>query len=80
VDGFHVDENSPTPDCIACTEAKQHVKPFPKVANRTTMPGELTHIDLWGKYAIRSINNNQYYLLMIDDAKRYITVEFIKEK
>ena len=80
VDGLHVDEHSPTPDCIACTEAKQYVEPFPKTSNRITKSGELTHIDLWGKYAVRSINNNQYYLLMVDDAKRYITVEFLKEK
>ena len=42
--------------------------------------GDLTHIDLRGKYAIRSINGNQYYILMVDDAQRYITVEFLKEK
>ena len=45
VDGFHVDKHSPTPDCVVCTEAKQHVKPFPKVLNRNTKPGELTHIE-----------------------------------
>lgn len=80
VDGFNVDKCTPTPDCVACTEAKQHVKPFPKVSNRNTNPGELTHIDLWGKYAVQSINNNQYYLLMVDNAKRYATVECMKEK
>ena len=80
VDGFHVDKHTLTPDCVACTEAKQHVQPFPKMSNRNTKPGELTHIDLWGKYAVRSIHNNQYYLLMVDDSKRYATVEFVKEK
>jgi hypothetical protein len=80
VEGFNVDLGTSKPDCIACTEAKQHVEPFPKEAMRQTEPGELTHIDLWGKYAIRSINGNQYYLLFVDDAKRYITVECLKEK
>src|SRR5271156_776126 len=80
VDGFNVDKDSPMPDCIACTESKQHVESFPKLSNRMTTTGELTHIDLQGKYAVRSINNNQYYLLMVDDSKRYTTVEFIKEK
>src|SRR5271168_1832836 len=69
VDGLHVDEHSPTPDCIARTEAKQHVESFPKTSNRIMKSGELTHIDLWGKYTVQSINNNQYYLLMVDDAK-----------
>ena len=38
------------------------------------------HIDLWGKYAIKSINGHQYYLLFVDDAKRYITIQCLKEK
>ena len=80
VDGFHVDKHILTPNCVACTEAKQHVEPFPKVLNRNTKPGELTHIDLWGKYTIQSIHNNQYYLLIVDDSKWYTTVEFLKEK
>jgi transposase InsO family protein len=80
VDGFNVDRNSPKTDCIPCTEAKQHVEPFPKSTDRKTEPGELTHIDLWGKYDVRSINGNQYYMALVDDAKRYITVEFLKLK
>jgi hypothetical protein len=80
VDGFNVDIRSPKPDCVACTEAKQHVEPFPKSTNRKTEPGEITHIDLWGKYAIRSINGNQYYIVFVDDAKRFTTVDFLKEK
>ena len=80
VEEFTVDEDSPKPDCIACTEAKQHVKPFPKSSIRKTEAGELTHIDLWGKYLIRSINGHQYYLLLVDDAKRFATVECIKQK
>jgi hypothetical protein len=80
VDGFDVDDQTDKPDCVACTEAKQHVESFPKTATRQTEPGELTHIDLWGKYAIRSIHGNQYFLLFVDDAKGYITVECLKEK
>ena len=53
VEGFTVDVDSPKPNCIACTEAKQHVEPFPKSSIRKTEAGELTHIDLWGKYSIK---------------------------
>ena len=42
--------------------------------------GELTHIDLWRKYSIRLINGHQYYLLLIDDAKRFATMECVKQK
>jgi hypothetical protein len=68
VDGFNVDTNTPIPDCVACTEAKQTEEPYNKRENRQTMPGELTHIDLWGKYNITSINGHQYYILFVDDA------------
>ena len=30
VEGFNVDLRIPKPDCVACTEAKQHIKTFPK--------------------------------------------------
>ena len=80
VEGFTVDDQTDKPDCVACTEAKQHVESFPKTTNRQTEPGELTHIDLWGKYAVKSIHGNQYYLLFVDDAKRYITANCLKEK
>ena len=80
VDRFIVDEDSPKPNCIACTEAKQHIKPFPKSSIRKTEAGELTHIDLWGKYSIRLINGHQYYLLLVDDAKRFATVKCVKQK
>jgi hypothetical protein len=33
----------------------------------------------WGEYAVRSTNNNQYYLLFVDDSKQYATVDFAKE-
>ena len=69
VEGLKVDTNTPKPDCVACTEAKQHVEPFPKIVNRNMQTGDLTHIDLWGKYAIRSINGNQYYIVLVDDAQ-----------
>ena len=80
VDRFIVDKDSPKPDCIACTEAKQHIKPFPKSSISNTEASESTHIGLWGKYSIRSINGHQYYLLLVDDAKRFTTVECVKQK
>ena len=37
-------------------------------------------MDLWGKYPVQSINGNSYYLVMVDDASRFTTVEFLKSK
>jgi hypothetical protein len=44
VDGFTVDINSPMPDCAACTEAKQHTKPFNKAEKCELKPGELCSV------------------------------------
>jgi hypothetical protein len=81
LDGFTVDTKTTTPDCTSCTEAKQSRKPFdtrndPARKNK----GELTHMDLWGKYDVTSIHGHQYYLLLVDDATRYVTVYFLKGK
>jgi hypothetical protein len=43
VEGLEIDTNTPKPDCVACTEAKQNVEPFPKVNNRNMQTGDLTH-------------------------------------
>jgi GAG-pre-integrase domain len=68
VDGFTVDIRTPKPDCVACTEAKLSETPFNKLAEHNAKPGELTHIDLWGKYDVPSINGHQYYIVFVDDA------------
>ena len=80
VEGMEIDVHSPKPDCVACTEAKHSETPYRPSLPRQTKPGELTHMDLWGKYQIASIHNNYYYLLMVDDATRHITIEFLKTK
>jgi hypothetical protein len=67
VTGFLVDRASSMSDCVACTEAKQSVIPFNKKGEHDTEPGDLTHVDVWGKYDVASINNFQYYLLLVDD-------------
>ena len=56
------------PDCVACMQAKQHEELFNKTANKRVEPGELTHIDLWGKYALCSLQGNQYYIVFVDNA------------
>jgi len=80
VTGFNVDHDTLFTDCAACTEAKQLVIPFNKGMEHESEPGELTHVNVWGKYSVSSINSFQYYLLMVDDASHYVTVEFLKSK
>ncbi len=81
VDGFTVNTETPIPACISCIEAKQTVTPFDSATQtKQRNKGELTHIDLWGKYETTSINGHQYYLLLVDDATRYVTVYFLMTK
>jgi len=80
VEGLNVNLLSPKPDCIACIEAKIHEAPYGPTMKKYTKPRELTHMDLWGKYDVMSIHRHSYYLLMVDDASWYITVEFLKAK
>jgi len=61
-------------------EAKLSEVPYGPTTIRETDPGQLTHMDLWGKYDTASINGNQYYLLMVDDATCHTMVEFLKNK
>ena len=80
VDGLNVDTTSDRPDCVACVEGKMLTSPYGPSSKRFSEPGELTHVDLWGKYHIASIHGNYYYLLMVDDASQHVTVEFLKTK
>jgi len=80
VEGLNMNLLSPKLDCIACIEAKIHEAPYGPTTKKYTKPGELTHMDLWGKYDVMSIHGHSYYLLMVDDASWYITVEFLKAK
>ena len=62
-----VNENLLTPAYISYIEAKQSKKLFNKIKNKNTpiKKGKLTHINLWGKYEVASINVNQYYILFV---------------
>ena len=80
VTGFLIDHKSTFSDCTACTEAKQSVILFNKMVDHNTEAEELTHINVWGKYSISSINGFQYYLLMVNNTSQFVTIEFLKSK
>jgi hypothetical protein len=65
--GLKINEDTPKPDCMACTEAKLAIEPYKKKLHTQRIPGELTHIDVWGKYNVVSINGRQYYLVFVDN-------------
>jgi hypothetical protein len=81
VEGLKVNSRSDKPDCCACIEAKQSVKPYPSHSAHTTQHvGELMHLDVWGKFLVQSIDKNQYFIGLIDNHTRYITIEGLSLK
>jgi hypothetical protein len=38
------------------------------------------HLNVWGKFLVQSINKNQYFIRLIDDHTRYVTVEGLSLK
>lgn len=80
VDSLHIDQRRDKPDCVTCTEAKMTELPYPKTQCQYVTPGILTHMDIWGKYDVTSINGHQYYLLFIDHTTHFTTVTFLKGK
>lgn len=63
---------------MTCVEAKMTVDPYKGIPKRHQDPGALTHIDVWGKYEVASINGHQYYIIFVDDNTRYMTINFLK--
>ena len=80
VDSFNPDPKSLMSDYTTCVAAKMIHRPFPKTAMWTTKLGQLTYINLWGKYQIQSIQEHQYYILFVDDYLQYVIVKFLKVK
>jgi hypothetical protein len=67
--------------CNICTQAKQHVEPFPKEAQREfTEIGEMTFTDVWGAARTRGIRGERYYISFTDGAKRHRKVALMKKK
>ena len=81
VEDFDVDEISPKPDCQACTEAKQSIKLFlVKAEHCSERSRKLTHINVWGKFPVTSIDGYQYFIAFVDDHSWYTTTEGLKNK
>ena len=58
-----------------------HVSTFLKQAkNQATKNGQHTHVDLWGKMPITSIEGYSYFINFTNDKAQWATVEGLKQK
>jgi len=67
--------------CDACLAGKQTRMTFPKVAQwRATKLLELLHIDLCGPITPATAGGNKYFMLIVDDYSRYMSIFMLKSK
>ncbi|CAI5969206.1 unnamed protein product [Closterium sp. NIES-64] len=70
---------SPAPSCLPCVEGRQRAAPhssFPP----TTSPLQTLHMDVWGPARVRGQGQERYFLIVVDDYSRYITVFPLRTK
>ncbi|CAI7783289.1 unnamed protein product [Closterium sp. NIES-54] len=70
---------SPAPPCLPCVEGRQLAAPhssFPP----TTAPLQNIHMDVWGPARVSGQGRGRYFLLVVDDYKRYTTVFPLRSK
>jgi hypothetical protein len=72
---------NPDQVCQSCLAAKQTRAPFPRSTHwRADEPLELVHVDLCGPIIIATAGGNKYFMLLVDDCKRWRTMFMLKSK
>lgn len=67
--------------CEACMTRKQTRGAFRKMAQwHATKPLELLHIDLFGPITPATIGGNKYFMLIVDDCSRWMSVFMLMSK
>jgi len=67
--------------CQSCLAAKQTRSSFPAISRwRADEPLELVHIDLCGPITLETEGGSRYFMLMVDDCTRWMTVSVLKTK
>ncbi|CAI7912317.1 unnamed protein product [Closterium sp. NIES-53] len=70
---------SPAPPCLPCVEGRQRAAPhssFPP----TTAPLQTLHMDVWGPAYVSGQGRERYFVLVVDDYKRYTMVFPLRSK
>ncbi|CAI5476890.1 unnamed protein product [Closterium sp. Yama58-4] len=60
--------------CIPCVEGRQRAAPHSSSFPPTTAPLQTLHMDVWGPARVQGQGRERYFLLVVDDYSRYITV------
>jgi transposase InsO family protein len=57
--------------CHPCLEGKFSKLPFPQHVNKSVIPFETIHTDLWGPAPCTSVDGYRYYTIFVDECTRY---------
>lgn len=63
-----------------CLKGKQTKVSFKSKEHSSTKPLQLVHTDLCGPTTTRSINDEKYFMLFVDDYTRMVWVTFLRHK
>jgi hypothetical protein len=81
INGIRLKDEPATP-CKPCLLAKAKKKPIPtsRSGKRSTKLGELVYSDVWGPATTRTVGHAEYYVIFVDDAKHWISVDLMRRK
>ena len=66
--------------CKHCQQGKQTKTMFKSKEYSTTRPLEILHTDLVGPTTTKGLKGEKYFMLLVDDYTRMITICFLKNK
>lgn len=69
---LHVNTETVDHVCKVCHRAKQTGDPFPISDHKSSVLGDLIHLDLWGPYRVTSKEEFKYFLTIVDDCTRAV--------
>ncbi|CAI7795346.1 unnamed protein product [Closterium sp. NIES-54] len=71
---------SPAPPCLPCVEGRQRAAPHFSEFPPTIAPLQTLHMVVWGPAPVGGMDQERYFLLVVDDYTRYTTVFPLRRK
>ncbi|CAI7920873.1 unnamed protein product [Closterium sp. NIES-54] len=66
--------------CLPCVEGRQRAAPHSSEFPPTTAPLQTLHMDMWGPALVGGMDQERYFLLVVDDYTRYTTIFPLRRK
>ncbi|CAI7868846.1 unnamed protein product [Closterium sp. NIES-54] len=70
----------PAPSCLPCVKGRQRAAPHSSEFSLTTAPLQTLHMDMWDPTPVGGMDQERYFLLVVDDYTHYTTVFPLRRK